>query len=71
LTGVESDVCVLATALGAIDRGYRLIVIKDGIASSKSLGHDAVTKGIYPRFDQQVEMIAAERALSLWNPVTA
>jgi|RhiMetdeSRZDD1v2_1073273.scaffolds.fasta_scaffold281731_3 nicotinamidase-related amidase len=69
LSGIESDVCVLATALGAIDRGFRLIIVKDAIASSKFAGHEAVTKGIYPRFDQQVEMITAERALSLWNPV--
>ena len=69
LSGIKSDVCVLATALGAIDRGYRLIIVKDAIASSKSVGHEAATKGIYPRFDQQIEMITAEQALSLWNPV--
>jgi nicotinamidase-related amidase len=71
LSGIESDVCVLATALGAIDRGYRLIIVKDAIASSKPEGHDAVVKGVYPRFDQQVEMMTAEVALSIWNPIPA
>ena len=33
-TGVETDVCVLATALTAIDRGYRTILVSDAIASS-------------------------------------
>ena len=34
LTGVETDVCVLATALSAVDRGMRVIVVADAVASS-------------------------------------
>ena len=34
-TGVETDVCVLATALTAVDRGYRTILVSDAIASSR------------------------------------
>jgi PhnB protein len=29
LTGAETDVCVLSTALGAIDHGYRVIIVED------------------------------------------
>ena len=37
-TGVETDVCVLATAIGAIDRGYRTILISDAMASGSARG---------------------------------
>src|SRR5690242_14501630 len=49
-TGVETDVCVLATALTAIDRGYRTILVSDAIASSSPPGHRASLDSIYPRF---------------------
>ena len=31
LTGAETDVCVLSTALGAIDHGYRVIIAEDAV----------------------------------------
>ena len=34
VSGGETDVCVLATVLGAIDLGYRVIVATDAICSS-------------------------------------
>lgn len=34
VTGSETDVCVLATVLGAVDLGYRVIVVRDAICSS-------------------------------------
>jgi nicotinamidase-related amidase len=67
-TGVETDVCVLATALTAIDRGYRTILISDAIASSSPGGHRASLDGIYPRFDQQVEVIDTDTLLKAWLP---
>lgn len=57
LTGVETDVCVLATALGGIDRGFRVIVLADGVASSSPAGHEATLNAILPRFDQQAETV--------------
>lgn len=66
-TGIETDVCVLATALSAIDRGYRVIIIEDGVASSRSSGHRAVMEGVLPRFDQQVEIIKAKTLLKKWH----
>jgi nicotinamidase-related amidase len=66
-TGIETDVCVLATALSAIDRGYRVIIIEDGVASSRSSGHRAVMEGVLPRFDQQVEIIKAKTLVKKWH----
>jgi nicotinamidase-related amidase len=66
-TGIESDVCVLATALSAIDRGYRVIIVEDGVASSRSSGHRAVMEGVLPRFDQQVEIIKAAALMKNWH----
>jgi nicotinamidase-related amidase len=66
-TGIETDVCVLATALSAIDRGYRVIIIEDGVASSRSSGHRAVMEGVLPRFDQQVEIIKAKTLIRKWH----
>lgn len=67
-TGVETDVCVLTTALTAVDRGYRTILISDAIASSSPEGHHAALAGIYPRFDQQVELIDTDTLLKAWTP---
>jgi nicotinamidase-related amidase len=67
-TGVETDVCVLATALTAVDRGYRTILVSDAIASSNEASHRAALEGIYPRFDQQVELIDTDTLLEAWTP---
>jgi nicotinamidase-related amidase len=66
-TGVETDVCVLATALGAIDRGLRTILVSDALASASPGGHSAALAAIYPRFDQQVELIDTETLLREWK----
>ena len=41
VTGSETDVCVLSTVLGAVDLGYRVIVVRDGICSSSDTGHES------------------------------
>jgi isochorismate hydrolase len=34
VSGSETDVCVLATVLDAVDLGYRVIVLRDAVCSS-------------------------------------
>ena len=37
LTGVDADYCVYYTALGALNRGYRVVVITDAVASRHNM----------------------------------
>ena len=64
LTGVETDVCVLATALSAVDRGFRVIVVSDAVASSDMDSHRACLELVYPRYDQQIELVTCEELLA-------
>ncbi len=67
LFGIETDVCVLATALSAVDLGYRVIVVTDACASSAPESHAACLTHIYPRFDQQIELIDTATLLQAWS----
>ncbi len=67
VTGGETDVCVAATVLGAVDRGYRVVLVKDGLCSSSDEAHDAAMCLYATRFGQQVETAAAETVLAAWN----
>ena len=48
VSGSETDVCVLATVLDAVDIGYRVIVVRDAICSSSDEGHDMLMRLITP-----------------------
>ncbi len=67
LTGGETDICVLATALGAIDRGFRLILIKDALCSSSDRTHDELMDLYSSRFDTQIEVIDTDALLANWR----
>jgi Isochorismatase family len=47
ITGGETDVCVLATMLGAIDWGFRVILVTDALCSSADETHDAIDEYLY------------------------
>jgi nicotinamidase-related amidase len=66
-SGVETDICVLATVLEAIDLGYRVVVIEEAVASSNAMGHSSAMAGIFPRFDQQIEVVGVSELLGQWS----
>jgi nicotinamidase-related amidase len=39
VTGSETDVCESATIMSAVDHGFRVILVRDGVCSSSDEGH--------------------------------
>lgn len=66
ITGAETDVCVLATVMGAIDYGFRAVVAVGAICSSSPVGHDAILTLYRERFTEQIEVATVENILSCW-----
>jgi len=66
ISGSETDVCVLATVLAAVDHGYRTIVVSDALASSSDESHDALIDLYNRRFDIQIELAPAEEVIKNW-----
>jgi nicotinamidase-related amidase len=67
ITGGETDVCVLATILGSVDRGMRTVVVTDAICSSNDETHDALMKLYRTRFSEQVEAVTVDEVLANWG----
>jgi len=67
VTGAETDVCVLATVLGAVDRGYRVVLATDALCSSSDRTHDALLTLYRERYGQQVETATAAEILRCWH----
>ncbi len=67
ITGTETDVCVLSTTLGAIDLGYRTILVEDALCSSSDQGHDALMTMYRARMSEQIELVRAEELADLWR----
>jgi nicotinamidase-related amidase len=66
VTGGETEVCVLAAVLGAVDRGYRVVLVTDAICSSSDETHDAQIEVYRKRFGQQVETPTTEEVIRAW-----
>lgn len=67
VSGSETDVCVLATVLAAVDHGYRTIVVSDALASSSDESHDALIDLYNRRFDIQIELAPTEEVIKSWG----
>ncbi|MGR9424476.1 cysteine hydrolase family protein [Rhizobium leguminosarum] len=65
ITGGETDVCVLATTLGAIDLGYQAILLTDAVCSGADETHDASLELLGDRFSVQLELMTTEKFLSV------
>jgi nicotinamidase-related amidase len=66
ITGAETDVCVLATALDAVDLGFRVVLVEDALCSSSDAGHDALATLYRARYSEQIELIEAAQLPELW-----
>ena len=67
ISGSETDVCVLATVLSAVDLGYRVIVVRDGVCSSSDEGHDALMTMYHRRYTEQIEVADAATIMERWE----
>jgi nicotinamidase-related amidase len=66
ITGGETDVCVLAAVLDAVDLGYRVVVVSDALCSVSDEAHDNLLKLFSGRFQQQIEVASSETILEAW-----
>jgi nicotinamidase-related amidase len=67
ITGAETDMCVLAAVLDAVDLGFRVVLPEDALCSSSDEMHDAVL-GLYRnRFSTQIETTDTASVLRDWG----
>ena len=66
ISGGETDVCVLATVMDAVDAGYRVVLASDALCSVADETHDAVIRLFASRFSQQVELASTDEILAAW-----
>lgn len=57
LSGVETDVCVWATAVDAVDAGFFVVLARDAITSFSAEAHAATLDVIAPRFAPQLVLM--------------
>ncbi|BAR55051.1 hypothetical protein NK6_5281 [Bradyrhizobium diazoefficiens] len=69
VSGGETDVCVLATVLAAVDIGYRVILAEDALCSSSDESHDALINLYTKRFSLQIEVAPVASILARWSVV--
>jgi nicotinamidase-related amidase len=67
VSGAETDVCVLAAVLGAVDHGFRVVLVADAVCSSSDRTHDALMTLYRERFTEQIETAEAETILACWR----
>jgi len=65
VSGGETDVCVLATTLGAIDLGYRVVLLRDAVCSGADDTHDASLALLNDRFSVQLDLSTTEEFLGI------
>ncbi len=67
ITGAETDMCVLAAVLDAVDFGLRVVLPADALCSSSDEMHDALLKLYSGRFSTQIETSDTETVLAHWG----
>ncbi len=69
ISGGETDVCVLAAVMDAVDAGYRVVLAEDALCSVSDESHDALLRLFGERFSQQVEVAETEEILASWRAI--
>lgn len=67
VTGGETDICVLATVLGAIDLGYHVFLPLDALFGSADPTHDAMLEIYQSRFQTQLTTTTVDDLYRLWR----
>lgn len=67
VTGGETDVCVLATVMAAIDHGFRIVLPTDALCSTQDSTHDALLRLYRQRFSHQVEATLTADVIRRWK----
>jgi nicotinamidase-related amidase len=67
MSGVETDACVLATAIDAVDRGHRVIVASDAVTSFSLAAHRASLDHLYPRFAPLIDVATTAEIIEGWT----
>jgi nicotinamidase-related amidase len=67
VSGGETDVCVLATVMAAIDLGFRVVLPTDALCSASDSTHGAMLLLFRERFSQQVATASTEEVLEAWH----
>ena len=61
VSGAETDVCVLATVLAAVDHGYRVVLITDAIAAPRT--GTVIDPHVRQPLRRPIELASTEEAL--------
>lgn len=67
VSGGETDVCVLATVMAAIDLGFHVVLATDALCSVSDVTHDALLLLYRERFSQQITTATTEEVLLAWE----
>ena len=67
ISGGETDVCVLATVLGAMDLGYHVHLPLDALFGSADPTHDAMLEIYKSRFQTQLTVTTVDELHDIWR----
>jgi nicotinamidase-related amidase len=67
VSGGETDVCVLASVMSALDLGFHVVLATDALCSASDRTHDALLTLYRERFSQQIATATTEEVLQAWN----